>query len=805
MLELVLASAPAAQSTAPRVRRLGPAEIPAESARHKAAPARHWAERGRWTARWLHPPEAPAPAAGLYSLAFELKSPAAFRIHVTASALYELSLDGEELGRGPESGHDKRWHFDAYELRLAPGRHELRARVWTGRPRVFPNSRPGLREDGFLLEAQGPDAPPISTGQADWCWTPEPRVRFGRADHLTGASAPITFDFLAAPGPARRPRLGARGAGLDTVMHDDEPLLAPPLLPPLHEARWTSARVRAADHGADGAAWAAHSHPSAKEGEWRALLERGAPLRIEGQQRRRVLIDLGDYLCHHPVIHVAGGRGARLRWRCTESLFLGEKDEADAKPHRDRVDGGRAVAPADEATLDGAEHRLRAHWFRSGRYFELSVQAADAPVEIRGIAFFETRHELPEAEPFVGGPPEWQTLVRVAVRTLQNCAHWTFVDCPFYEQGQWLGDARVQALCHLVLWRDDSLVRKLLLVGAEAPRRDGVPPAFFPGLPVLRIPSFGLWWVCLLHDYARWRDDLAFVRSLLPAARAITEAALEAHRAGRAQEGWTFVDWAAGWADGEFPGSGAGHDVFHRLLLLHVLEKRAELELWLGDSAEAARCAAAADSLAAQIVDRFWRKEPGLLADAYEGPAASEHAQALGALCARIPADVRERCLAALENPEGLTRTRLFFSHNVLEAVAGAGRPFTERFAPWLSLLGRGLRTFPETEEPTRSDCHGWSAHPVYHLVTKLVGIEPVGAGFAELRIRPRPEGVRRAAARAAHPRGWVAVEWSLEGDECRFKIDLPAATRGTLEWSGGSHALREGTNALVLPNPRGT
>jgi hypothetical protein len=54
-------------------------------------------------------------------------------------------------------------------------------------------------------------------------------------------------------------------------------------------------------------------------------------------------------------------------------------------------------------------------------------------------------------------------------------------------------------------------------------------------------------------------------------------------------------------------------------------------------------------------------------------------------------------------------------------------------------MLDNGLTTFAETPEPTRSDCHAWSAHPLYHFFASILGIRPVEPGCSQISIRPAP------------------------------------------------------------------
>ena len=52
-------------------------------------------------------------------------------------------------------------------------------------------------------------------------------------------------------------------------------------------------------------------------------------------------------------------------------------------------------------------------------------------------------------------------------------------------------------------------------------------------------------------------------------------------------------------------------------------------------------------------------------------------------------------------------------------------------------MLNRGLTTWAETADPTRSDCHAWSASPNYDLLSIVAGIQPAAPGFKRVRIEP--------------------------------------------------------------------
>lgn len=122
---------------------------------------------GQWPAFWIAPARRPdPPCVVFYRRVFEVPQAATLRLHVSADERYVLWLDGERLGRGPETGDTQRWFYDSYEITLRPGRHEALARVFSlGDLAIFPQVS---LAHGFLLAAEDAAGDFLNTGVADW-------------------------------------------------------------------------------------------------------------------------------------------------------------------------------------------------------------------------------------------------------------------------------------------------------------------------------------------------------------------------------------------------------------------------------------------------------------------------------------------------------------------------------------------------------------------------------------------------------------------------------------------------------------
>jgi hypothetical protein len=73
-------------------------------------------------------------------------------------------------------------------------------------------------------------------------------------------------------------------------------------------------------------------------------------------------------------------------------------------------------------------------------------------------------------------------------------------------------------------------------------------------------------------------------------------------------------------------------------------------------------------------------------------------------------------------------------------------------------MLELNLTTFAETPEPARSDCHAWSASPIYHFLSLVTGIEPIETGFKKVRIAPNFGKLDKIESTMPYKNGIISV-----------------------------------------------
>lgn len=762
-----------------------------------------------WPAHWIAGPawDGDRTIVWAFRREFACSSPAVVRIHATADQRYDLYLDGERIGWGSERGDHGNWYYESYDLRLSAGRHVLVARVWwTGLGKLAHYGHSTVRP-AFLLHAEGDWVGELDTGVAPWQACELAGYRFVLPQLAEGFwavggrtvldAARHTWGFEAGAGDAWCP-VAAIAPATFRAAGDEQPvqwLLRPAVLPPMFERRHMPGLVRHASTPSDMAVEQvpvrAADHDASLGAAWSAMMRGGNPVIVPANTVQRVLIDLDDYYCGWPELSWSGGHGAEVRIGWAESLF--EEPRGFAKGNRNDVEGKFFRGLHDAVLCDGGtDRRFEPLWWEAGRFVELVVVTRDDPLRVEQLALRETHYPHNFESEFSSSEPRWGDVFRISKRVLEMCSHESYMDCPYYEQLMYVGDTRLEVLATYATTRDDRLPRKAIELFDRSRSEAGLTLSRCPSRIKQVIPPFSLWWVHMVRDYALWRDDPEFVRARMPGVRAVLEAFRE--RIGPrgllvAPLGWNFVDWVPGWRSGMPPSAANGVNATLNLHFAWTLRLAAELEDAVGEPLLARRNRETAKRVAAASHDVFWDARRGLFAEDSERQAFSEHAQCMALLGDCVPRRDVPKLANALLSAADLARATVYFRHYLFETFRLLGRvdAIHDRLQLWFDLPGQGLRTVVESPEPTRSDCHAWGAHPMFHAFATFCGIRPAKPGFREVELAPQPGPLDHAKAKLVHPRGWVELDMRRTGGS----------------WSGWAETPSEVPACLKLPDGR--
>ncbi len=356
------------------------------------------------------------------------------------------------------------------------------------------------------------------------------------------------------------------------------------------------------------------------------------------------------------------------------------------------------------------------------------------------------------------------------------------------------------------------LVRQAINAFGESQGADGMIQSAYPSSTENIIPTFGLLWIGMLHDYWRHQPDTDILVTNLPRARRV----LDWYAPYVAPNGlltrnpqWNFVDWVGepNLAREVFPSfdKATGTSCLTSLVYLGALKQAADLEQALGDPARAADDATRATTLSAAIQANCWDAARGLYADDPSHTIFSQHANALAVLYDVAPKAQMAAILTkvttdkGIDAPAGILETSYYFSWYLIHAFdhAGLGDRYLQLLDTWRGLDALHFTTWPEARGHMRSDSHAWTSHPTADLLGIVAGIEPASPGYAYVRVTPHPGNLKSFDAAAQTPHGLVRVRYSAHHNRLRLIIDLPSGLPGDLVWAGQSYTLKPGANTF--------
>jgi hypothetical protein len=472
------------------------------------------------------------------------------------------------------------------------------------------------------------------------------------------------------------------------------------------------------------------------------------------------------------------------------------------KANRDQVEGKTFFGNPDVFRPDGGIHRMfRPLWWRTYRYVELSIETKDDPLTLEDFRGVYTGYPFERRARFDAGSAELEKILDVGWRTARLCAHETYMDTPYYEQLQYAGDTRIQALVSLYMTGDARLMRNAIELLDGSRTGDNMTLACAPSGHPQYIPPFGLWWIGMVHDYFMYQDDPAFVKAMLPGMRSVLSY-FTAHQKPDGSLGpigwWNIVDWVEQWRNGVPPVTGEGSSAPLDLQLLLAYDWAADLESALGSPALAQQYRQSGAELRRTIL-RLYGKPGELFADTPQRTAFSQHTNALAILAGVVEGDAARQVLARTLSDPTLAQASVYFRHYLHSAVnkAGEGDRYLDLLEPWRAMLARGLTPGAERPEPSRSDCHAWGASPNFELFRTVLGIDSAAQGFRRVTVRPFLGSLTKVSGAIPHPRGEIAVSLQRNANELDAQVALPPGIDGEFSWHGNTVVLRPGLNKL--------
>jgi alpha-L-rhamnosidase len=765
-----------------------------------------------WSAQWITSPDGPQrdPSVLHFRKVIELaQQPDHFIVHVSADNQFLFYVNEQRVGFGPSRSDLGHWRYETYDIApfLRSGRNVLAAAVWNFGV-LSPLAQISDRT-GFVLHGEG-EAERIADTDSTWDVEEEKGVQIlptpeavrrqyyvaEPAERIDGTV--FNWGWNAADSGTVGRWKKAQEIGNATLIgattQENNWQLVPDPLPPMQMT------LTSAGHVVRSTAIAAPA----------GFPENG--FTMPANSKGAILIDNSHLTTAYPELTVSGGRGSTVRFTYAEALI----DDQGMKGNRNEIAGKHIQGIFDEFLPDGARNRtfMPLGW-KTWRYLQLDIETADQPLEVEKLRTWLTAYPFEERGHFESDDDSLKPIWEIGWRTARLDAHDTYMDTPYYERMQYVGDTRIQALISYTVGGDDRLARQAIQAFNDSRIPDGLTRSRYPSSMRQIIPTFSLLWVGMVHDFWMYRSDPDFVREQLPGTRTVLDWFLQRQRTDgllMRVSWWPFVDWGKDFTFGVPPQDDDGGSSVMTLQFIEALRYAAEMESALGDAIRAELYRRAAERASRAVYKLCWNQQYGLLADTPAQKHYSQHANILGVWLDVIPPEHHKDVLAKILSVSdgtaapgpvpSLTKATYYFRFYLARAVdhAGMGNQYLQLLGPWREMVSLGMTTWAEQPDPTRSDSHAWSAHPNYDFLTIVAGIRPGTPGFATVTLAPHLGSLKHLSAVVPNPKGMIEAQYTVGGSRVQATITLPAGISGELLWNGKTSSLHEGKQELQLP-----
>jgi hypothetical protein len=265
---------------------------------------------------------------------------------------------------------------------------------------------------------------------------------------------------------------------------------------------------------------------------------------------------------------------------------------------------------------------------------------------------------------------------------------------------------------------------------------------------------------------------------------------------------WNFTDWNHAFPNGVPDGATDGNSAVVTLQYVYTLQQAATLFSYFNKQPQAARYRKIAADLSAGTYRDCFDAGKGLMANTPKHTTFSQHASIMGVLTGAVPAQQRQAVMQKVLYDPALSQATFYYRFYLTLALKKAemGHLYYSQLAPWRDMLKIGLTTFAENPDPTRSDCHAWSASPNYDFLATICGITPAAPGFRKVQVKPQLGELQQASGRLPHPAGEIVVTLERRGAQgIQAEIVLPPGLTGSFIWNGNTKPLRSGKQVINL------
>lgn len=754
----------------------------------------NWIWNPRWSAE-----DKDTPRIMLFRKKVELaEEPWAGRIRISADTKYKLYINGRLAEVGPSRGDHQIWFYDTVDILpwLKKGVNIIGVSVLrypedpaAGNHGMFRTPLPGLFVQGEIEDMAGNRAD--VSADASWKCRTDKSVSFYREEERF---APLVIHERAAGNPEL---FGWKEKEYDDSGWQAARAYIKKLVPEAVSPGNLKPRNIPCMYRKPGKFRGLMDLKKSvyAESEWEDFLRERRSLVIPAGTETIVELDAGEEMTGYIRAAFSGGKGAGVSLLYAEAYvqdgFVGP-EHIPVKADRIDRENGHLQGYEDfyhVAGMGRAEEPevYEPYWFRTFRFVRLQIKTGEEALTLHGLDYEETGYPLQIETSVRTSDPSLKEIWEISARTLQRCMHETYEDCPFYEQLQYIMDARTQILYTYAVSADDRLARKCMDDLRRSQRYDGLLNCSYPNCNTNVIPGFSIYYILMVYDHMMYFGDRVLAAEHMPAIdqilhyfeRHLTKEGYVEKVGGINMEArfWSFIDWANEWNNTSgMPTAGLrGPLTMETLLYIYGLQHAAHLADFLGRREEGKTYRERAGR-AQEAIRKFCVGEDGMLQDGPGVEEYSQHCQVFALLTDTVDLETGRKNLLRTIEEEGYVQCTVAMRFYLFRALEKTGLyAYTDRYwEAWRNMIKMHCTTCVESEAYSRSECHAWGALILYELPSITLGVRPAEPGYKKIRIAPVVGYLKNASGTVKTPVGEIRVSWRIEDGNFKLDYEVP-------------------------------
>jgi len=462
-----------------------------------------------------------------------------------------------------------------------------------------------------------------------------------------------------------------------------------------------------------------------------------------------------------------------LKAGCTYKILYAECYQfGNEKRLRDDI-SGQLRGPYDMVCAE-EDMTFSPFWYRAFRF--VRIECENPEENVISVRACRVNYPFDITGRFECSDEAYNKMWDVSINTLKCCTHEIYMDCPYYEQQQYVMDSAVESAVTMRLTQDVRMVKKCISEFAASQQSTGLLSANYPCSYVQIIPGFSFFFVFLLKDYLEYSADLPFVARYT----GVVDKMLSYFDDQVREKGyisnsrfWDYQDWVNGWNCGKALVNAGEAITLYNLYYACALKDAAFICRQVGREGLAEDYEKRYAKVKNVINDLCYDEEKGMYRDGTNCNGYSVHTAIWAILSEVAPEDKMDKMMRNLFDMR-ISRAGFSMNYYLFRAIekCGAYEQAFGMFDAWKQMLDNHCTTWCENPGKPRSECHGWSCAPVHEFSANVLGVKYSLEN--EINIVPQIGHLTFAKGRVPTRFGFVDVNWTSKDGRFHISVNSP-------------------------------